>query len=241
MLFVVDTMDAELRFTMLADLIRNESKMEDVIVRSIKLCMDTSVAKWLTALMNDPTCAFKVPPASVVSKKHIFFDCALMLLWREILARRQRYHYIMADSSPQFGRDLLLVEDVSSEVGDLAYASELVDTLALMASYFALEDSDTDFVAMAVHDFRELTSDLGGFLDRHVWVPMGLGCRRAGLAFKLHALFHAMFLEVGSWQGVKELCRHRVVSITTDMARRDGHRVDPIAVGLLSAEARHTQ
>lgn len=233
MFFVVETHvvffgDAEWRFTMLGDLILNESKMKDVILRSIKLCMDTSVAKWLTALVNDPTCAFKVPSASVLSKKRIFFDCALMLLWREILARRQRYHYIMADSSPQFGRDLLLVEDVSSDVGEIVEASELVDTLALLAYYFTVEDSDPDAVDTAVRDFRELTSELGGLLDRHVWVPMGLGCRRAGLAFKLHALFHAMFLEVGSWKGVKELCRHRVVSITTDMGVEMGIASTPL-------------
>ena len=52
-------------------------------------------------------------------------------------------------------------------------------------------------------------------MQRHALIPAGLGSGKTSFVYKLHALLHQLFVDVGSWEGVAKSLS-LAVSMCTD-------------------------
>lgn len=231
-----------LRFLVLASLVANQSDLHEVIVRSIELAVDKRTFAWVTEkLRSEPK---RTPSAATLSRHKFTFDTALMLTWRRMHEknRGRQYHFVMADSSPQFGRDWLLIEATTIASEDVERFVDLTKQLHTISSILAqarlentgegqtdADDPHTQEVLQYIEAYRELSAELSGLMEVHAFPPTGIGCRRAGLLWKFHAALHAFYLDLGSWKRVKEWCSQEVVALTCDLGTES-------ALGSLSAD-----
>lgn len=131
-------------------------------------------------------------------------------------------YYMMADRSPQFGRDWLLAEFVVIE--GMTQLFEAVDQLVALVpedlhrrcvSFSPATGDRADPEEWQVWE-KALTFDqrktlatasskIQELCQRHVLKPTGIGARRASLLHKFHCILHAMFQDSGSWWRVATL------------------------------------
>ena len=165
-----------------------------------------------------------LPSKSTLSRVALSLDAAYSLhcrkIWQEHFARGQEAACnMLADSSPQFQRNWLLVE-----VFMFKNAPEV--TAAARSLFLDLPDFHTDDHDAWKQWARELPLEQRqGMADRlrimrsqvwrHCLIPTALGSARVSLPYKLHALLHAAFVDAGSWPQVEKVFQS-ITSFTTD-------------------------
>ncbi len=179
------------------------------------------------------TKAGKPPSKHDLSGSRFALDAACMLLWREYFQPSEHVITLLADPSPQFGRDWFLVSFFFTPCDQLPHVARQFLTLvglrqqleqrkqAQAASEEEQQGQEEDMLCEEEHvaeqmwlrsQLRAATKSLCKVMGRHTCIPTGLGSRRASLVHKMHCLHHAIFMETGSWEGVQE-CRPQFISL----------------------------
>ena len=110
---------------------------------------------------------------------------------------------VMADSSPQFGRDWFILQY------DIINGEKFNDMFDVMLAWQCTDHADFDT------NFADALSAWESGVMNHIAVPTGIGSRRATLAHKLHNLLHSLALELGSWKQVRRFCE-KTIAVVTD-------------------------
>lgn len=132
-----------------------------------------------------------LPSAATMSRYRSRLDVGFMLITRlahrSAGGRRQHVRYVLCDSSPPC-HDWEIVEWANIACDDLPELASAVDALSNSRGGGA---QDLDEATAEEHD-QTITASV----VHRIGVPSALGTRRAGLVHKLHALVHAMCLEI---------------------------------------------
>jgi len=101
---------AMFEFLMLHDMVGNDADIRDILIRAVRVLLPPRLSAAVLQSLDRSTSLTKVPSKSTLHQWRMFFDLALMMSTRARFNKPDTYCYIMADSSPQFGRDWLLTE-----------------------------------------------------------------------------------------------------------------------------------
>ena len=135
-----------------------------------------------------------IPCKAALCKFRLLFDLAFMLRMAEkhdIAGSCVRY--VMCDSSPQFGYELLMTRVVTLPVDLIELAIEAMDELVKLSEVCGNELSDEQRGVRIRH-----STTLHRAFALHMLAPVAQGCKSQGLPNKLQALTHQIWLEVSN-------------------------------------------
>ncbi len=225
----------------MSGLLHQNADMTRAIAMAMKLYLPKSLAESLMKRFG----TMKTPSPATMSRFQLTLDVGYMLWWREFMTKhlfslaegllfssKSAPVYLLADSSPQGGKDWFMVEWNSIsycfdtnfwEVGrsnPATYALKLHNELMDLRLQCKGLDPESDEAA------RELSSHLieqiakhSDALQRAAWThclpAMSLGMGHTTVDDKMHALLFALHHESGRWKHVRSLI-NSCVSITSD-------------------------
>lgn len=233
-----------LRIVIFARDLKSQAHTQNALLKALETFNDSSsrgsVLSYLQDIVRDES--ISLPKKDVLYHMRFVVDLALMLYHREHLSSMliggdelvRPALYLMLDSSPQGGKnilnseydfvsgsDLLPLQHVWNQlVADLPAMSRL-DTLS-QADARALLDQQRDCVAKAA-----------GMVKHHCNIPVALGSGCATVIHEYVALQHQFFMEAGSTEVLCAL-NASVVSTTTDRGVEKGMvNVPQVAFGAI--------
>ena len=179
------------------------------IVTAIFPALRTFVRKMLDG------CA--LPGKSSITRARLSMDVAYMLHMREEFVEsltlmlkgdmatldmgKVGFRTMLADGSPQGGKEFLLIESVHTWASDIVRIGNAVATLARHSAVLSgmLDDTDEQLeVSPEMEAVLDANKIIRTAVVRHNLVPMVLGARALTVLHKLQALCHAAWLETGS-------------------------------------------
>ena len=153
------------------------------------------------SLAEDVVEKMQWPSPATLCRCRLFMDVAWMVRMRE--KHREMivdggFLFGMLDSSPQGGRNWLMVE-YSYVRGEASLAA--LDSAIQMARMSAASPKPQDFV----WEMRQHQKLITLAIERHVLPPAGLGSRHGNAQHKAHARLHSHRLETASWKDTQSL------------------------------------
>lgn len=208
---------------LMGGLLSNSAHLRDVLVSAARLLLPPSLATPLCNRLTDRT--FRLPCASTMSRNRLTVDVAYMLTVRELIAELLQgaaSAFVMADSSPQGGRDYEIM------VFDIVSACVCADMFEYQSALFGARGLPADRRELALPTEPAMLSAFSNKVFRHSAPPVAIGSGASTLGHKFHALAHALHLLTGSQSLIGALSRS-VLSVTTDLGVESAlHRVLPI-------------
>ena len=236
-----------LRLVLVAQEIRNVSKTRQVVQSVLRAALPAAALPQFEEALEDNNIG--IPGPSVLRNMRFVVDCSLMLFFRkhlrEVLEKAPvgdqmlpAAVYLLADSSPQGGRNLLNSEyDYIAAIHLLPLAKSFFRLQKVVANIHDVEAatalagqasaSSNDFAAGAytLQEYLQEEEDLLGscseLVRHHSNIPVCLGSLEAQTFQEFVALQHAVLMEVGS-STTLALWNESVVSITTDRGTEKG-------------------
>ena len=214
-----------LRLVMLAKDLRTATKTKQVLIAALKTVFPADAVQYLANVISDED---MVPSKSVLYNMRFVVDLSLMLRMRCILRdsfpsdimgldiSQMPGVYLLADRSPQGGKNLLNSEYHMIKAGDFPRLHDLrckiMDVLLLLQDEGRLQGLQLQEV-LEEHD--TLLDSASKLVTHHSNIPVVLGSGHATLLHEFIALEHAVFMETGSSATLASWNRC-VVSVTTD-------------------------
>ena len=193
--------------------LRDRSNMKRVLKRCVDLMTPSTLRSVLLKRLE--TFSVRVMSASSVSRHQVYLDCAMMLLQRERRASLPEIYAWQVDSSPQLGRDFLLIRSTSVPGRSLhEFDMKLRRLICLELSRLgqqgrsaiadrASDGPGSDGECMHTDEKQDsaradLIQDLRDLISLHIFPPVGLGAGATSLAHKVSAFCYSLFMETGS-------------------------------------------
>lgn len=223
------------KFVMLASNLRSGKTLGETVAMSLKAVLPEKLLQTFKNEIADIASGRVVPSKTTLSRACITLDVAYMLWCREegvlgteILPILEGVAlFVLADSSPQGGRDWFMAE-YSAIGGDLKAAFQLHNeimrlVLDLAGSGARSSDSDSDDGGISLDSQRlaKCVQRLNDMLEFHMMPTQGLGQQRAGLVAKCESLLNTFHHEFGSWTRVRNALAC-VISFTSDWGTESG-------------------
>ena len=189
------------------------SKGKEDMEQTVKGWIDSLIPPALRAAVHLTMKPSSLPSKETIREAQLTIDAAMCLQARKNDIFANAASYLWWDSTPH-GHDWLLSQIHSVRHCNLA---ETFDTArALLAS-----TQNQSGRAAESEQVKQKANFVSRQISAHTFLPVALGLRSSGMANKVAALFHALFLETGSLQGIERFCES-VVSVTTDMGVESG-------------------
>ena len=213
-----------LRLVILVKDVRTATRTKQVLVSSLRSLFPAEESSYLENVVADDSL---VPGKSVLYNMRFIVDMALMLHIRGFLADNfgvlptEDLHwpavYLLVDSSPQGGKNLLNSEyDVIAADDLLKLGDVFLEVCALVG---ILRGNSEGMRASDVQQFLDehdaLLEQARGMIRHHCNIPVVLGSKHSTVLHEFVALEHAIFMETGS-SAVLSNFNKCVVSTTTD-------------------------
>ena len=196
------------------------SKSKAEMTSTIKHCVNVVVPPALRPAVELSMDARALPSKESIRQAQMSIDAAMCLMGRQARVFEERAVYMWWDATPH-GQDWLL-----SQIHSVRNDSLCSVYKAACALMMATRGQPTVSSSPACKQNAELVTRQ---ISCHTMIPVALGLRSSSLAHKVAALFHALLMETGSLEGIREYCKH-VVSITTDLGTEVGigdmHAID---------------
>lgn len=207
-----------IRCVVLAEYLARKGSLLDVLKRTVRTIFCAEECEHLIELLNEKT--LRVFDKSEISRGHLTVDVAFMLLMRARNATditEGCVRYLLIDSSPQYERDYEIVLMKRIRVADMqslmARTTFIFNVWRDRPEGSILEDwlRDSDLVSAeeaAIDEVRQCVA-------WHVFPAVQVGFGAAGVFHKLHAIAHALRLEVKSHEELMKFW-NQVVCICSD-------------------------
>ncbi|CAE7588977.1 unnamed protein product [Symbiodinium sp. KB8] len=237
-----------LRLVLLVRDIRTATKTKEVLISALRAVFPPEALEYLQSMIADVDEAGNgiVPSKAVLYNMRFVVDLSLMLHMRTVLRANFMQElsdddimwysnapavYLLADSSPQGGKNLLNSEYsmvLAKDILELArIAVDIRETLQALSRDDLQEHELKNFL-----EEHDALLEAGCKLFRHhANIPVVLGSGHAGLVHEFVALQHAVFMETGCSRTLASWNRC-VVSITTDRGVEKGlNKMQPLSFG----------
>ena len=198
-----------------AELLRDRGSLLEVVSQGLRLVFDGPSAQAFTQYLHQGAQASSiVPSAATISRHQLTIHVAWLRLQQEKFAEIQHdsdlmpIWTLMADSSPQGGRDYLNFVAEAVPCGKLAEVFEATHTLLRVAAAEEMTDGDVEAEEASLN-FKEAFVSLP-------LPPVVLGSKRGTAPHKMHGLLHSLRLIMPDWKSVLLMVRH-LVSVTSDL------------------------
>ena len=186
--------------------LRNSTHLQAVITRSVQMVCPSNLASEIVDQIKLGT--LPVPSAATLSRHQQTLLAGLLLHQRKTdvaIASPESIRYLLVDSSPQGGREWLLV------------AASTIPAAELLRGYEAAEMIRNP--ADMPDDLEEVTrcmDFLNHLLKFRPLLPVGLGSGRASCVRKIHAMTWAMLLACGGCWYATATALSNTTGFTTD-------------------------
>lgn len=222
----VYTSSAILRSLLFSAELSNASRMRKALDSAISVCASDLEAAWFRQQLQTA----RIPGKNCLSKFRLFMDVAHMLRMgeAETQSATTSVRFIMTDSSPQHGYELLMTHVVSIGLADIEQASKAMDALiklhVLKANDLLSEEDAQDILLYS--------SSLEQSINIHTLPPVAMGCgaNQTDTPKKLSALMHQIWLECSSMHSFKRFLSS-IRCFTTDLGT-ESHLADAPRISL---------
>eukprot|EP00971_Amphidinium_carterae_P334501 6469822-Amphidinium_carterae.3 len=157
---------------------------------------------------------FSMPGPSLLTQARLWIDASWCRAWGDSLFDLKALPpmYLMADSSPQFGKDWFIAELTYI---DLAVCSSATEFLTMVWEQQSASGSGT----LSEHETAlrsQTTKTLVSSMARHCFIPTSLASGRASVQHKCNNFLHAIYMEFGDWSRVRTFLQS-IDGFTSDM------------------------
>ena len=189
------------------------SKRKRDLQMSVRHWVDACIPPGLRSAVHMAMTPSSLPSTETIRQAQLSVDAAMCLHARQADIFADTVSYMWWDSTPH-GKDWLL-----SQIHSVRKSS-LVDVLEAARMVLVATHNQPARAAEAER-IVEKSKFVTQHITAHSFLPVAIGLRASALPNKVAALFHALFLETGSIDGIKRFCES-LVSVTSDLGTESG-------------------
>eukprot|EP00971_Amphidinium_carterae_P330909 6464199-Amphidinium_carterae.1 len=199
-----------LRCVILADMLKSDGDLSQALEKAGSMTFLPRLGD------EDEFADYCAPGPSLLTQARLWIDGAWCQAWGNSLFELEALPpmYLMADSSPQFGKDWFIAELTYI---DPAVCSSATEFLAMVSEL--QHSSSSNNSSISEHDTvlaSQTTKRLVSSMARHCFIPTSLASGRASVQHKCNNFLHAVYMEFGDWSRVRTFLRN-VDGFTSDM------------------------
>ena len=155
----------------------------------------------------------RFPKKSTVDRAGFALDSAFLMCMKDVWRQAEWFHYGWADSSPQAGREWLMMMHASVRSHEVVSACTIANRLTRsrpdLQDHFESEDVD-------IEDLSTLHKELLNAITHHKCVPVALGSGKVSLEDKVACVLHSMSFECSDLRALQSHLSN-IISWTTDL------------------------
>ena len=211
-----------LRLVVLVKDVRTATRTKQVLVSALRSVFPAEELGYLQQIVSDESI---VPGKSVLYGMRFVVDMALMLHVRDRLRdsfgqvsgndMEQPSVYLLVDSSPQGGKNLLNSEYDLITAADVLPLGDVFGEILELVRVLQTEDLEGPELQGFLGEHEAKLEQARSMIQHHCNIPVVLGSNHATLLHEYIALQHSLFMECGS-SGTLANMNTCVVSVTTD-------------------------
>lgn len=155
----------------------------------------------------------RFPKKSTVDRAGFALDSTFLMCMKDVWRQAEWFHYGWADSSPQAGREWLMMMHASVRSHEVVSACTIGNRLTRsrpdLQDHFESEDVD-------IEDLSTLHKELLNAITHHKCVPVALGSGKVSLEDKVECVLHSMSFECSELRALQSHLSN-IISWTTDL------------------------